>query len=356
MYPALAVVGALVARRKDIDVLWIGGEGGMEASLVARAGIDFESIPAAGLHGVDWRALPGNVLRLAKGYLASRSLLRRFKPDVLFYTGGYLGVPVAFAGRGQRQAMYVPDIEPALALRWIARWVQAIAVTSEKSRDYYDREGLLTVTGYPTRAALKPIDKELARTALGLSAEVPTILVFGGSRGARSINQALWQGLLTLLKGMQIIHITGQLDWGEVDGVKTALPLEYQARYLPFAYLHDEMSQALSAVDLVVSRAGAAVLGEYPLYGLPAILVPYPHAWRYQWVNARYLEQRGAAQILKDQDLQLNLVASIQELMGDDRKREQMAVAMRALHTPEAANKIASILINLGQETEAIRG
>jgi UDP-N-acetylglucosamine--N-acetylmuramyl-(pentapeptide) pyrophosphoryl-undecaprenol N-acetylglucosamine transferase len=164
----LAVVGALVASSEDVDVLWIGGEGGMEASLVERAGIAFNTIPAAGLHGVGLRAFPGNLMRMLSGVRASHEILRQFQPDVLFFTGGYVGVPVAFAGRGRPGAMFVPDIEPALALRWISRWVQAIMVTSEDSKAYYSASDDVSVIGYPTRQALIPRDKLASREQLGL--------------------------------------------------------------------------------------------------------------------------------------------------------------------------------------------
>jgi UDP-N-acetylglucosamine--N-acetylmuramyl-(pentapeptide) pyrophosphoryl-undecaprenol N-acetylglucosamine transferase len=353
VYPALAVVGALVASSEAVDVLWIGGEGGMEASLVERAGIAFETIPTAGLHGVGLRAFPGNLMRMARGVRASREVLRSFQPDVLFFTGGYVGVPVAFAGRKRPGAMYVPDLEPALALRWISRWVKSIMVTSADSQTYYAPSDNVIVTGYPTRQALKPMDKTSARQKLGLAPDLATILVFGGSRGARSINEALWKHLPNLLAEMQVIHITGTLDWPRLEQDPS---LAQHDGYRPFAYVHEEMAEVFSAADVVVSRAGAAVLGEYPLFGLPAILIPYPHAWRYQWVNAKYLEERGAALIVKDENLAFDLVSAIRTLMADLDKRQRMAVAMRAQHQPYAAEKIAQILLEMGESEEAMRG
>ncbi|TFH36025.1 MAG: UDP-N-acetylglucosamine--N-acetylmuramyl-(pentapeptide) pyrophosphoryl-undecaprenol N-acetylglucosamine transferase, partial [Anaerolineales bacterium] len=272
VYPALAVLGALVASSESADVLWVGGEGGMEASIVGRSGIQYQAIPAAGLHGVGPLALPGNLLRMARGIRASRRILRDFQPDVLFFTGGYVGVPMSFAGRRLPQAMYVPDIEPALALRWISRWADSIVVTTDESRAYYAGDKAVEVVGYPTRTALIPLPKPEARQALGLSEDMPTVLVFGGSRGARSINEALWKCLPVLLEQMQVIHITGQLDWPRVEAEAAAIKPQQQARYRPYPYVHDDMAKIFSAVDLVVSRAGAAVLGEYPLFGLPAIL------------------------------------------------------------------------------------
>jgi undecaprenyldiphospho-muramoylpentapeptide beta-N-acetylglucosaminyltransferase len=356
VYPALAVVGALVASSESAEVLWIGGEGGMESTLVQRAGIAFEAIPAAGLHGVGPLRFPGNLLRMLQGIGASRKILMRFKPDALFFTGGYVGVPVAYAGRHHPQAMFVPDIEPALALRWISRWVDKIAVTTEDSRTSYAEDRDVIVTGYPTRPAFKPVPKEEARRVLEMDPMIPTVLVFGGSRGARSINEALWSCLPELLKDMQVIHITGQLDWPHVEEQVSDLHPDQKACYRVYAYVHEEMTTIFSAADLVVSRAGAAVLGEYPLFGLPAILVPYPHAWRYQWVNARYLESYGAAEIVKDEELSVRLLQQIRSLMANPGKRERMGAAMRALHKPQAAEQIADLLMHLSVSGEALRG
>jgi len=130
----LAVHNALKALRSDVETLWVGGEGGMETALVERAGIPFKAIPAAGVHGVGLRRLPGNLLSLARGVVASQSLLAAFRPDVLFFTGGYVAVPMALAGRKVASLLYVPDIEPGLALKTLARFATRITL---KSRDRF---------------------------------------------------------------------------------------------------------------------------------------------------------------------------------------------------------------------------
>ena len=132
-------------------MLWIGGEGGMEADLVAREAIPFEAIPAAGVHGVGLRALPGNLWRLVRGTLAARRLVRQFQPDVMLFTGGYVAAPVAVASPGIPKLLYVPDIEPGMALKFLARFANRIAVSAEPSRSYFPRAEKVVVTGYPTR-------------------------------------------------------------------------------------------------------------------------------------------------------------------------------------------------------------
>lgn len=347
MYPALAVHNALTSLHADVETLWVGSEGGMEADLVKRAGLPYRLIPAAGVHGVSMRDMPGNLLRLSRGVLASRRILRGFRPDVLFFTGGYVAVPMAFAGRSIPTLLYVPDIEPGLALKSLARFADRIAVTAPDTQRYFNNN--VVVTGYPLRPDLSNWERNQARSTLGLSSNKPTVLIYGGSKGARSLNQVVIASLPALLEIAEVVHITGQLDWDDIAKAEANLTSVQQNRYHTFPYLH-EMGKALASADLVVSRAGASVLGEFPFFELPAILVPYPHAWRYQKVNASYLAQRGAAVILDDSRLQNELLDTIRVLLENPGKRKSMKAAMRSLSKPAAAQAIASQLIELAGE------
>jgi UDP-N-acetylglucosamine--N-acetylmuramyl-(pentapeptide) pyrophosphoryl-undecaprenol N-acetylglucosamine transferase len=345
----------------------------MEADLVKREGIPFEMIPAAGVHGVGIKTLPGNLARLSRGFLASRRILRQQRPDVLLFTGGYVAVPMALAARlpglgfrRPRSVLYIPDIEPGLALKALIRFADHITLTTETSQVYLPKGKPATVTGYPLRPNLGQWTKESARAALSLTpnpspegrGELPSprgggaggegvLLVSGGSKGARSINRALLANLMALLPEMEIIHTSGTLDWPEVEAARAALPAELAARYHAYPYLH-EMGAALTLADLVVSRAGASSLGEYPAFGLPAILVPYPHAWRYQKVNADYLAGRGAAVVLENDALADGLLHLVRALMSDLERRTTMRQAMQALYRPDAARSIAALIQHMG--------
>ena len=347
MYPALAVHSALSAKVPDLDTLWVGGVGGMEEPLVRRQGIDFRAIPAAGVHGVGLAALPRNVVTILHGILAARRLLSDFKPDVMLFTGGYVAVPVGLAGRSIPTLLYVPDIEPGMALKSLAAMADIIAVTTGESQKFFNKT--VYETGYPIRSDLALWDRKTATQHLGIDSSLPVLLVFGGSKGARSINMAIVNQLETLLTKFELIHITGELDWQTVKNTRERLPAEGALRYHAMPYLH-EMGAALAAADLVVSRAGASSLGEYPLFGLPAILVPYPHAWRYQKVNADYLARRGAAVVLQDHRLNEELLSTLNVLMENPNKLKAMRAAMFELSHPRAAEKIASTLIKLAGE------
>ena len=319
----------------------------MEAELVTREGIPFATIPAAGLHGVGLRTLPRNITQLTRGVVASRKILREFKPDVLFFTGGFVAGPMAFAGRNIPTLLFVPDIEPGMALKSLARFADRITVSAADSQKYFSKK--VTVTGYPLRAELEAWTRSKALRTLGLLDEdLPILLIYGGSKGAHSINLTVLPHLPTLLEMAQVVHITGQSDWETAQSTRAGLTSGQKTRYHAFPYLHEEMGAALASADLVVSRAGASTLGEFPFFGLPAILVPYPYAWRYQKVNADHLAEHGAAVILKDERLQDDLLVVVKDLLENPSKRKAMSAAMKSLAQPQAAQNIAGQLLALG--------
>lgn len=342
MYPALAVLDALQLEVSTLDVLWVGGEGGMEAQLIERVNIPFKTIPAAGVHGVGLIQLPRNIRKLARGVIAARRVLRNFKPDVLFFTGGYLAIPMAIAGRKIPIVLYVPDIEPGLAIKTIAQFADGIAVTADDSYKYYRNKRQIRCTGYPTRSSLRKWSREEARRLLNLNDEPPVLLVLGGSKGARSINNAVLEHLTELLGFLQLIHISGEQDWLQVS---VMVKNHNHPHYHPFPYLHEEMGAAFAASDIVLSRAGASILGEYPLFGLPSMLVPYPHAWRYQKVNADFLVRHNAAVIVEDANLDNQIVPVVKNLLKDNPQMESMRMSVKSLANPDAARSISQLLM-----------
>lgn len=346
VYPAIAVLQAL---ENSVDeVLWIGSQSGMEETLLKSYDLSYQSIPAAGLHGVGLRALPGNLGQLFSGWRKAKSILAQFKPDVLFFTGGYLGVPVALAGRHVPSVVFVPDIEPGLALKTITRTAEKIAVSCEDSLQYLSAKKAV-VSGYPIRKELRRWKRKQARAHFGIPEKESLLLVFGGSKGARSINQALVNSLPVLLQDMHILHISGKDNWEEVKTAVSEIDAKLQKRYHAFPFLHEDMGAAFASADLVVCRSGASTLGELPYFGLPAILVPYPYAWRYQHQNAEYLARSGAAVILDNAQLENQLENKVREVINDRSNLEQMRSAMRRLASPQAAERIGELILSTGK-------
>ena len=337
--------------RGDIQALFVGGTEGMEQDLVCREGVEYIGIPAGAMHGVGaWRMVRG-ALRLAAGIYKAFALLGRFKPDVVLLTGGFVGVPVSLAAWLRRvpAVVYLPDIEPGQALKVMAKLATKVATTTEASAQFIDRRKMV-VTGYPVRAVFNQVTREEARAHFGIAPEDKVLLVFGGSKGARNVNRAITANLSGLLEmpGMRVMHITGKADWDEVQAARNILTAEQQSRYMIYAYLHEEMAQAMAAADLAVCRSGASSLGELPFLGLPAILAPYPYAWRYQKVNASYLVDRGAAVMVEDGKLQAALPGLVGQLLGDPRRLSAMRQALLDMGGRDGAAQIAQLLLRVG--------
>lgn len=347
VYPALAVHNALKTTHPEVQTLWVGGEGGMETRLVERAGIPFKTIPAAGVHGVDITRLPANLMAIAHGIKSAADIIKDFKPDVLFFTGGFIAVPMAIAGRKIPSLLYVPDIEPGMALKALAYFADCITLTSEESKQYFSPKANIEVTGYPVRPEISAWNNSAARAHFGITSDLPVVLIFGGSKGAHTINMALLAHLTNLLEHVEVLHISGDADWPMVEATRNALSKEQTERYHAFPYLHEDMGAALAVADLAVSRAGASVLGEFPQFGIPAILVPYPYAWRYQKVNADALTKRGAALMIEDSKLKSGLYLTVEKLLETPEKLDVMRTAMTALRSTDAAEKIAAQLFKL---------
>ncbi len=322
----------------------------MEEGLVTRQGFAFRGVPAGGVHGVGPVRALRNSWQLLRGIGAAWRYAGQERPAALLTTGGYVSVPVALAARarGVPILVYLPDIEPAQSVSLLAKLATRVATTVEDSRAFLPAEKVV-VTGYPLREAVTRWTKAAGREALGLDPAGPVLLVFGGSRGARSLNRALVAHLPELLAEAEIVHISGALDWAEVAEARLALPKAQRERYHAFDYLHEEMGAALAAADLVVCRAGASVLGELPYFGLPAILVPYPHAWRYQKVNAAWLAERGAAVIVEDAALAAALVPTVQGLLHDRERLAALGAASRSLARPDAAQALATLWLALAK-------
>jgi UDP-N-acetylglucosamine--N-acetylmuramyl-(pentapeptide) pyrophosphoryl-undecaprenol N-acetylglucosamine transferase len=352
VYPALAVVeelrsGASADGASHLDaVLYVGTVGGMEASIVSREGVDYRAVQAAGLRGLSpWR-MTANALSLLRGCAQAWRIIGAFKPDVVLATGGYASAPAVVAAWLHRcpVLIYLPDIVPGLAVRCLSRLAKRIAVSFDASLAYF-ATGKAVVTGYPVRRALHTVSAQAARQRLGLPAEARVVLVLGGSRGAHTINVAVSEALVQLLEEAHLVHIAGKADIGWLQQRREVLAADLRAHYHLYAYLHEEMVDALLASDLAVARAGAATMGEFAAVGLPSVLVPYPYAGQHQDANADFMVSRGAAVKVLDGQLKQGLLPkTLDRLLADDARRRLMAQNARELARPDASRGIAQQL------------
>lgn len=349
IYPALSAATEL--QNMGIapeDILWIGTEGEMEETLVPRAGLTLETISGGAIVGVAPHITLKNGAKLLWSLGKASRLVRTFQPDVMFMTGGYMAAPVTLACRRHNVpiCIYLPDVEPGKSIRFSVRFAQKIAATTAGSKQFVPEEKLV-VTGYPVRPeirAARHLSKAEALTQFDLKPERPTLFVFGGSRGAWAINEALMGILPELLSSVQVIHISGTLTWPKVEANIANIPEACRLYYRAYPYLHEEMGAAFRAADLVLARAGASMLGESPAFGLPAIMVPLTFAWRYQKVNADYLTEQGAAVQLMDEQLPQEMLSTVKSILQDKNRLNEMRQAATSLDMPHGAKNLAQAI------------
>lgn len=340
----------------------------MEGDLVRReSDLVFWPIEAAAVRGRGFGAVLKNSLRLLRGVGQAIQLIRRERPKAVFGTGGYVCVPLFVAAWLMRvpSAIYLPDAVPGLAVRMLSRLAM---VTLGSIPDAAAQLGMpailatewrrgmrkLVVTGYPVRADIRQSNRSVTRAMLGITDDTPLILVYGGSRGARSINQAVLLLLRQLLPLAQVLHVCGREgDETMLQTHMAELPVALQRRYHLHAYLATDgaltMTAALAAADITVCRSGASVLGELPAAGLPAILVPYPYV--HQDENADYLVRHGAAIKVADGAQATLLWPALAQLLHDQAMRSRMRHAMHAVARPDAALTMARLCCDIAKES-----
>lgn len=348
VYPNLAVARALEiearAAGEALAVLYVGVRGRVDETIVPGEGIAFRAISAGPLRVGSPLAFARNMGRLALGVLQSLSILRRFRPDVVFATGGYASVPVGVAARILRTPLvvYLPDVTPGWAVRLLSRLATKMTTTSERALEHLPRDKT-TVVGYPVRAGFWDIDRTSARQRLGVAAGERLLLVTAGSLGARAINETMLAALPRLLDACVVVHVTGRDDEARARAVRDGLPEAARARYIVHGYMPD-LPAAMVAADIVVARAGASALGEMPAAGVPSILVPGEYEGWSQAPNAEYMRAAGASVVLRNAELS-RLGETVLGLLADEERLQRMREAARALARPGAARDIALIVM-----------
>lgn len=343
VYPGLAVAEAVRRLRPAADVRFCGTRRGLEATVVPAAGWRLHTVPASGLRGLGPAARALFVANLAAGGAAALALLLRWRPDAVLGTGGYASAPALLAARllGVPVALQEQNAVPGSANRLLARCADRVYLgTAAAAASFPGRDCL--VTGNPVRAAFRAAPAGPAGAPGGLS-----VLMFGGSRGARTLNRAACE-LAALWRGREDVALLVQTGPDGHAGVAAAFAgwAPRRARVVPYI---DDMAAALAGADLAVCRAGAMTLAELAVAGRPAVLVPFPHATDdHQWHNAQDVAAGGAALVVRDEACDGATLAALVDELGRDRPRlAAMARASAARARPEAARLIADDLLRL---------
>jgi UDP-N-acetylglucosamine--N-acetylmuramyl-(pentapeptide) pyrophosphoryl-undecaprenol N-acetylglucosamine transferase len=335
--PALAIAHQL-KKQFAAEVLFIGTARGIETRLVPQAGFPLELIKVGGLKNVSLMTRAKTMFDLPRALWASGRMLTDFDPDVVIGVGGYASGPAMFGAIRRRipTLAFEPNVVPGFANRLVARWVSVAAVHFKETCEYFPR---CRVTGVPVRAAFFSVPMKAGRP--------PTLLVFGGSQGARAINQAMIEslpGLRERVPGLYIIHQTGERDYDNVLAAYQKAGVSSEVHKFI-----DDMPGTFVRADLLVCRSGASSVAEITAAGKPAIFVPFPRAADdHQNVNARALERAGAAIVVEESNLEAAyLVDTIAALILDPKRLQGMSVAAKSLAHPKAVEEIASMVEGL---------
>jgi UDP-N-acetylglucosamine--N-acetylmuramyl-(pentapeptide) pyrophosphoryl-undecaprenol N-acetylglucosamine transferase len=354
VYPAIAVAQAVRQRRPDARIQFVGGRRGIEGRLVPAAGFALLRLPAAGLRGLGL----GGVLRFAAAFslavVGAAALVLRLRPDVVLATGGYASAAPAMAAAVLGRPLWLQEQNSVAGStnRWLARFAERAYVAFPQAVDGVGRAKRVEVLPNPVRPALvhargrRATAEDLAR--FQLEASRPTVLIFGGSRGASTLNHAFaesWREICARTRWQAVVQ-TGAEEWertraaSSTDGNGAS-----RARVLPYI---DDMETAYRVADLVVCRAGALTLAELSVLGKPAVLVPYPHATDdHQTRNAQAFAAAGAAIVVADAEMDgARLAACLQEIDADPHALARMGAAAAALTGGrDAADELAALLV-----------
>jgi UDP-N-acetylglucosamine--N-acetylmuramyl-(pentapeptide) pyrophosphoryl-undecaprenol N-acetylglucosamine transferase len=345
--PALAVAQEL--RSLGHDVSYAGTPHGLEAHLVPREGFPFEPFEAKGFNRRKPLSLITSSTRIIASATRARRWLAALKPQVVVGFGGYVSIPVGLAASWAKIPLVIHEqnATSGLANRFLSSRARLIALTYASAAHDFKTAGTVELIGNPVRASLFEVDRLGARRALGLPDDATVLLAFGGSLGARHLNEALVSHAeyLLSLPGLHILHITGSRDYEETGATLKRVP-GTTGRWHLIEYC-DRMGEAYAAADAVLSRAGATTLAEIGALGIPALLVPYPHAAAdEQTTNARVLVDAGSAVLLADHELDSPaFITSLSRLLTDEAYRADMRRAAQALGNSQARQKLTERII-----------
>ena len=348
IYPALALIREIKKETKDAKFLYIGTEKGLESKLVPLEKIPFKSIQITGFRRKISLENMKTIMRFIKGVRDSKKMLRDFEADVVIGTGGYVCGPVVYAAAklGIPTIIHEQNSVPGLTNKFLSRYVERIAVCFEEARSFFPNQKVV-LTGNPRAQEVLNQDGVKGRLSVGLSLTEPVVLIVGGSRGARPINDAVLQILSQLgEKPYQVLYITGDVHYDQVQKEVEQIGNPKNVVIKPFVH---NMPEILAGTDLTVARAGATTLAELTSLGIPSILIPSPYVTNnHQEKNARALSDHHAAKLLLESDLNgQQLIAEIDDILMNKQKLSEMKTAAKTLGIPDSADRLYKLMEEL---------
>ncbi|WP_160720148.1 undecaprenyldiphospho-muramoylpentapeptide beta-N-acetylglucosaminyltransferase [Bacillus sp. USDA818B3_A] len=348
IYPALALIREIQKENKEAEFLYIGTTNGLESQLVPRENIAFKSIHITGFKRKLSFENVKTILRFIKGVQDSKRIIKEFQPDIVIGTGGYVCGPVVYAakGLGIPTVIHEQNSVPGLTNKFLSRYVNKIAICFEEAKEYFPSEKVV-FTGNPRASEVLGKDGIKGRLSAGLSATKPAVLIFGGSRGARPINEAVVKALAELAeKPYQILYVTGDVHYENVQKEVDLVGNPKNVVIKPFIH---NMPEVLAGIDLVVSRAGATTLAELTSLGIPSILVPSPYVTNnHQEKNARSLSDHGAAELVLEKDLNnKSLVHHIDRILLNTEHLKDMKAKAKKMGVPDSAERLYAVMKHL---------
>ncbi|MFN2526649.1 MAG: undecaprenyldiphospho-muramoylpentapeptide beta-N-acetylglucosaminyltransferase [Actinomycetota bacterium] len=341
---------ALAQELDDVEIVFLGTAAGPERDLTSRWGLPFETITVRGFDRARPLSLFPTALVALRAFVEARRVLRRLRPTVVVGMGGYVSLPVCFAARALRipVVLHEQNIVLGLAHKVCRSFARHIAVSFEETLEQTDGRGVLV--GNPVLPRLVESDPETARRSgrerWNLAESRRTVLVFGGSQGARGINQGAVElgGLWSEREDVQVLHICGVRDLAEYERRVPPTPSRLIYRLVGFV---DDMAEAYGVADIAVCRGGATTVAELTVARLPSVIVPYPHHRdRQQERHGRVLERAGAARVVSDDEATgARLAREIDDVLASPQLLQEMADAAAGLGRPDAARRLADLVL-----------
>ncbi|MBQ6625991.1 MAG: undecaprenyldiphospho-muramoylpentapeptide beta-N-acetylglucosaminyltransferase [Ruminococcus sp.] len=351
--PALAIAGYIKEKDPDTEILFIGNRDGMEQTLVKKAGFEIKSIVISGFkRNFKPKSIVHNVKTVSRVFTSSakaKKIIKEFAPDICIGTGGYVSGPVIRSAvkLGIPAIIHEQNAFPGVTTKMLSKKVNKVMLAVEDAKKHLDAGVDFVVTGNPIREEILKVDKDEARKALGLD-ERPVILSFGGSLGARCINEAVADLVVRSAKDQkfQHIHAYGQQGTWFPELVKEKGVIIEEYKNLDIRQYIDDMPLCLAACDLVISRAGAITLSEVQAKGKPAVLIPSPYvAENHQFHNAMALVNKNAASVIEEKDLNSEkLIEAVDNMVSDKDLLKEYSSNAQAMAITDASDRIYNIV------------